>query len=166
LRKTVEDELDRFIAEGVSEPVDSMVTPIKWASPIVVAIKSSGAVRICGDFKVTINPHIVADKYPLPRFKEIASNLKGCKFSSVIDLRDAYLQLLVAEQSRKYFTVVTHRGYLRYTRLPFGINFASSLFLSTLDKISSGIAVTSAHIDGIISGSGGISYTAEAAGDI
>jgi hypothetical protein len=90
-------------------------------------------------FKVTINPHIVADKYPLPRFEEIASKLNGCNVFSVINLKDAYLQLPVAEQSRKYFTIVTHRGYLRYSRLPFGVNFAPSLFQSTLDKILSGI---------------------------
>jgi transposase InsO family protein len=154
LRKAVEDELDRLIAEGVLEPVDPMVTPIEWASPIVVAVKSSGAVRICGDFKITINPHIVADKYPLPRFEEIAAKLNGCKVFSVIDLKDAYLQLPVAEQSRKYFKIVTHRGYLRYTRLPFGVNFAPSLFQSTLDRILSGIAVTSAYIDDVISGAG------------
>ncbi len=154
LRKAVEDELDRLIADGVLEPVDPMVTPIEWASPIVIAVKSSGAVRICGDFKVTINPHIVADNYPLPRFEEIASKLNGCKVFSVIDLKDAYLQLPVAEQSRKYFTIATHRGYLRYTRLPFGVNIAPSLFQATLNKILSGIEVTSAYIDDIINGAG------------
>ena len=40
-RKAVEAELDRLTSEGILEPVDpiSMVTPIEWASPIIIAIK-------------------------------------------------------------------------------------------------------------------------------
>ena len=102
LRKAVEAELDRLTVESILEPVYPRVTPIEWASPIVIAIKNNGAVRICGDFKVTINPHIVPDKYPLPRFEEIAAKLNNSRYFSVVDLKDAFLQLPVAESSRKY----------------------------------------------------------------
>ncbi len=152
MRRAVEDELQRLVDDGILEAVDPMVTPIEWASPIVIAVKSSGAIRICGDFKVTINPHIITDRYPLPRFEEIAAKLNGCQYFSVIDLKDAYLQLPVAEESRKYFVISTHKGYFVYTRLPFGVNFAPSLFQSTMDKILAGIPATSAYIDDIISG--------------
>ncbi|XP_054257345.1 uncharacterized protein K02A2.6-like, partial [Macrosteles quadrilineatus] len=46
LRKSVEDEIDRMIAEGIAYPVTSS----QWATPIVVIQKKSG-VRLCGDFK-------------------------------------------------------------------------------------------------------------------
>ena len=114
LLKAVEAELDRLTVEGILEPVDPRVTPIEWASPIVIAMKNNGAVRICGDFKVTINPHIVPDKYPLPRFEEIATKLNNSRYFSVVDLKDAFLQLPVAESSRKYRVVATHKGYFRY----------------------------------------------------
>lgn len=152
LRKQVEAELERLVSEGTLEPVDPMVTPIEWASPIVIAFKSSGSIRICGDFKVTINPHIVSDQYPLPRFEEIASKLNNCQVFSVIDLKDAFLQLPVSESSRKYFVIATHKGYFRYTRLPFGVCFAPSLFQATMDKILAGLPSTSAFIDDVISG--------------
>ena len=153
LRKAVEAELERLTTEGILEPVDPRITPIEWASPIVIAIKTNGAIRICGDFKVTINPHILPDRYPLPRFEEIAAKLNGCKLFSVIDLKDAHLQLPVAESSRKYLVIATHKGYFRYTRLAFGINFAPALFQSTMDKILAGIQRTAAYIDDVISGS-------------
>ena len=135
MHKAVEAELDRLTSEGILEPVDPMVTPIEWASPIVIAMKTNGAVRICGDFKVTINLYIISDNYPLPRFEEIAAKLSNCRYFSVIDLKDAYLQLPVAEASQKYFVIATHKGYFRYTRLPFGVNFAPGLFQATMDKI-------------------------------
>lgn len=152
MRKAVEAELDRLMSEGILEPVDPMVTPLEWASPIVIAVKTNGAIRICGDFKVTINPHIISDNYPLPRFEEIAAKLNNCRYFSVIDLKDAYLQLPVAEASRKYFVIVTHKGYFRYTRLPFGVNFAPSLFQATMDKILANVQSTAAYIDDVISG--------------
>ena len=58
----------------------------------------------------------------------------------------------VAEESRKYFVIATHKGYFRYTRLPFGVNFAPSLFQSTMDKVLAGVDSTAAYIDDIISG--------------
>jgi len=70
----------------------------------------------------------------------------------VIDLKDAYLQLPVAEASRKYLVIATHNGYFRYTCLPFGVNFAPALFQATMDKILAGVLSTSAYIDDIISG--------------
>jgi Reverse transcriptase (RNA-dependent DNA polymerase) len=133
--------------------VDPTITPIEWASTTVIAVKSSGAIRICAYFKVSINPHIMTDHYPLPRFEEKAAKLNNCKHFSIIDLKDAYLQLPVTESSRKYFVIATHEGYFRYTRLPFGVNFAPTLFHATMDKVLAGIQQTSVYIDDIINGS-------------
>ena len=36
-----------------------------WAAPIVVD-KKDGGVRICADFKTTINPHLRTKTFPLP----------------------------------------------------------------------------------------------------
>ena len=70
IKGAVEAELDRLVkAEHILEPVDTKVTPIEWASPIVVAMKSTGAIRICVEFKTTINQHVFMDPHPLPRFE-------------------------------------------------------------------------------------------------
>ena len=52
------------------EPVDTTSTPIEWASPIVCIPKQNGKMRICVDFKATINQYVFVDPHPLPRFED------------------------------------------------------------------------------------------------
>ena len=60
LRDKVEKELNRLVAEGTLEPVEVA----EWASPIVSVLKPDKInVRICGDFKQTVNPVSTLDKY-------------------------------------------------------------------------------------------------------
>jgi len=92
-------------------------------------------IRLCGDFKNTINPYIVLEKYPLPTFEEAVASLSSYKEFSVIDLKDAFHQLELHPDCRKYFVITTHRGYFRYKRLPFGINVAPLLFQKFMDTI-------------------------------
>ena len=57
LKKAVEEELDRMERAGVIEKVDHS----EWAAPIVVVSKKDGRVRLCGDYKVTVNPFLDVD---------------------------------------------------------------------------------------------------------
>ena len=52
IKPIVGAELDQLEKKGVIERVSQS----DWATPIVVVRKPGGKVRICGDFKVTINP--------------------------------------------------------------------------------------------------------------
>ena len=52
--KTTKDELKRLEDAKIIEPVSIC----DWPSPIVLIPKTDGSVRMCGDFKVTINPCI------------------------------------------------------------------------------------------------------------
>ena len=63
LRDMVERELLRLEKEGIISPVKFS----KWAAPIVPVVKKNGTVRICGDFKVTVNKALLTESYPLPR---------------------------------------------------------------------------------------------------
>ncbi|XP_052750706.1 uncharacterized protein K02A2.6-like [Galleria mellonella] len=150
LQEQVNEELKRLVREGVLEQIDTMATPIEWASPIVIAIKSNGNVRICADFKVTINQYVQVDDYPLPRFEEITSKLAGGQLFTKIDLKDAYLQLLVHPESRRYLTISTHKDYFQYKRLPFGISFAPAVFQRIMHQILSGLDGVVCYLDDIL----------------
>ena len=103
-----------------------MIEPVRfadWAAPVVPVVKSDGGVRLCGDYKVTINIASKLDKYPLPRINLLAS-LAGGKSFSKLDLAQAYLQILLEDDSKKYTTINTHKGLYQYNRQPFGISSA------------------------------------------
>ncbi|KRZ15254.1 hypothetical protein T11_9337 [Trichinella zimbabwensis] len=67
---------------------------------MVCLVKTPGTVQICGDFKVTINQHVIVGKNPLSRIKYMIDKVNGGTLFSVIDLKDAYLQMLVAAASK------------------------------------------------------------------
>lgn len=48
-----------------------------WAAPIVPVQKGDVKMRLCGDYKVTINTAIKQDKYPIPRIEELFTSLAG-----------------------------------------------------------------------------------------
>ncbi|XP_054276660.1 uncharacterized protein K02A2.6-like [Macrosteles quadrilineatus] len=147
LRKSVEDEIDRMIAEGIAYPVTSS----QWATPIVVIQKKSG-VRLCGDFKVTLNQVIQSEHYPLPQPEDIFATLAGCSWFSVLDLEAAYLQLPVAEESQPLLTLTTHKGLVRLRRLPYGLSSAPGLFQAAMDKIIGGLPGSVAYLDDVLVG--------------
>ena len=106
LKGAVEEEISRQEQERVIEPIDSSITPIEWASLLVMDRKSNGKIRLCWDFKVTINKSIHRDQNPIPplenNFNEQGGGVQ--KFF-VIDLKDAYLEMEVEEKSRKFLLV-------------------------------------------------------------
>ena len=116
MRDKIEQEIDRLKQEGIIQPVDFS----DWATPIVPVLKSDGSVRICGDYKLTVNQAAKVDTYPLPRIKDLLASLSGGKSISKLNLAHAYQHIELHKESRKYVTINTHKGLFQYTCLPFG----------------------------------------------
>ena len=124
LRDEVERELDRLEAEGVITKTDYT----EWGTPIVVIPKPDGSVRICADYKVTVNPQLKDSGYPIPRIEDIFNRMRGGKYFTTLDLHKAYLHLPVDEASAKIQTITTHKGSYLVNRLAFGIKTAPNEF--------------------------------------
>ena len=86
LRPTVEKELKKMEDEGIIEPVEVS----NWATPIVCVPKTDGSVRVCGDYKGTVNPAIQTEQFPIPTLEEIRGKVSTWKKFTKIDLRSAY----------------------------------------------------------------------------
>ena len=63
------------------------------------------------------------------------THLAGGEKFTKLDLSQAYQQVPLDQNSRKYITVNTVKGLYQYTRLPFGISSAPSLFQRIMDTM-------------------------------
>jgi len=115
-----------------------------WVAPIVVVHKRDGGIRICGDFKV---PVLQAQTYPLPTPEETFSTLANGESYTKPDLARAYKQVKVKHDCQSLLTINTHRGLFQYTRLPFGITTAPSLWQTAMSQVLAGVVY---HIDDIL----------------
>ena len=111
----------------------------EWATYIVVVQKPNGKVRICEDYKVTVNPQLRVDQHPIPRIDELFAKLQGGQHFSKLDISDAYLQVELDDATNKLLVVNTHKGLLRYNRLSFGPAPAPAIFQKLVDNLVSGI---------------------------
>ena len=146
MKDVIEKELDSLQSAGVIEPV----VYSEWAAPIVPVPKKNGRMRICGDYKVTLNPCLEVDQYPLPKPKELFATILGGERFTKLDLSQAYQQMVLNDDSKDLVTINTHCRLYRYTRLPFGIASAPALFQRTMDIILQGIPHTICYIDDIL----------------
>ena len=146
LKDKIEAELERLLGEGIIESMQFS----KWAAPIVPVLKSDGKIRICGDYKTTVNQVSETELYPLPKIEDLFSNLAGGKLFSKLDLSHAYQQLLLDDKSKDYVVINTHKGLFRYTRLPFGIASAPAIFQRTMESLLQGIPGVAVYLDDIL----------------
>ena len=134
-REKVEQELQRLQKEGTIEPVKVS----DWAAPIVPVIKRDKSVRICGDFRLTVNAVSKLDNYPIPKVEDLFAKLGNGKLFTKLDLSKAYQQIRLDDESKQYVVINTHKGLFRYTRLPFGVSSAPGIFQRVMESLLQGI---------------------------
>ena len=89
-REKVEEEIQRLVQEGILEPVEFS----QWAAPTVTVLKpDKKSVRLCGDFRMMVNPVAKLDHYPIPKVDELFAKLAGGRLFTKIDLSQAYQQI-------------------------------------------------------------------------
>jgi len=142
----VKEEIQRNVEAGILQRVDTST----WAAPIVPIRKPTGKIRICGDFKVTINPQILVDQHPIPSIDELLTHLNNGEKFTKLDLSDAYLQVELDEESKELVVINTPMGLYRYNRMPFGIANAPAIFQRIMDQVIPGIPNCIAYLDDIL----------------
>ena len=146
-RKGIEDALNEMVSNNMIEPIEYS----EWAMPIVPVIKSNGKIRICVDFKY-LNSQINVNEYPLPKIDEILTELGECKYFTKLDLKNAYMQLAVDDESQKYLVMSTHMGLFKFKRLPYGIASAPGIFQRFMTQLLMNIPMVKCYYDDILIG--------------
>ena len=117
---------------------------------MVPILKPDRTLRLCGDYKVTVNKVTKTESYPLPRIEELFSSLTGGKSFTKLNLSHAYLQVELQEASKEYVTINTHKGLYRYNRLPFRVALAPAIFQRIMENLLQGLPNVCVYIDDIL----------------
>ncbi len=105
-----------------------------WLSPIVLVKKGDGFTRMCLDYR-DVNTHFAADVYPLPQLEELVEMATGHKYYATLDLKDAYYQVTLHEDSRDVTTFSDGISLHRFKRLPFGLSCSPAIFSRQIAQI-------------------------------
>ncbi|XP_011883701.1 PREDICTED: uncharacterized protein K02A2.6-like, partial [Vollenhovia emeryi] len=146
IQEKVNRELDLMEKSGVIKRIDHS----EWASPLVVVPKPNRRVRITGDLKNTVNSHVT--QYPLATPEQIFHTVSGSNIFSKLDGNNAYHQMEVEEECKKFLVVNTHRGLYQYNVLPQSIASSPAIFQEFADKMLQDVRGTSTYIDDTLAG--------------
>ncbi|XP_064476830.1 uncharacterized protein K02A2.6-like [Ornithodoros turicata] len=89
LRRPVEQELHRLVDAGILRKADG---PTDWVSPMVIARKKNGQLRLCLDPR-RINEHLKREHYQLPKREDIQAELADARVFSTLDANSGYHQI-------------------------------------------------------------------------
>ncbi|KAK9737273.1 hypothetical protein QE152_g10862 [Popillia japonica] len=118
-KKAIELAINMEAAEINAGLIQGVLTPVNysdWATPTVPVLKKN--------FKITLNPALHVDKYPLPKIEDLLANLQNSNYFSKIDLAHAYAQVELDDESKKsafFFTSTYVISKLRELFSRFGI---------------------------------------------
>lgn len=146
LVQAVEKELDKMQSMGVI----TLLATCKYATPVVPVVKKDKNVRLCGDYKTTVNPKLETDRYPLPRVEEIFAALSGEKIFCKIDLNRAYKQVVLAEPARRLLAINTMKGLFAVNRLPFGVSLEPAISQRIMDTMLKDLKGAARYLDDIL----------------
>ena len=99
-----------------------------------------------------VNPAIQTEQFPIPTLEEIRGKVSTWNKFTKIDLRSAYQQLILDEESQKLCTINTHKGLFRYTRLPFGISSSPAIWQRFIEQVLTGLSGTRVIMDDLLVG--------------
>ena len=105
---------------------------------------------MCNDLKVSVSPVLLVEQYHLPRIEHIFANLAGGKHFSKLDLRKAYHQMEVTEESKKFLTINTHKGLFHYNRLALVVSSSPAIWQRAKDQVLQGIPGTQCILNDMI----------------
>ena len=130
----------------VITPVDE---PTEWVSPIVVAVKKSGELRVCIDPR-PLNTVLKRERYQIPVIDDLLPDLTDARVFTKVDLASAFWHLELDRESSMLMTFAMPYGRYRWLHLPFGLSVSSEIFQKRLHQELQGLPGVKCIADDIL----------------
>lgn len=131
LEAKINKKIDELVRMDIIEPVNK---PSSWISPMVPILKPDDDIRICIDMRAP-NKAIIRENHPLPTMEQLITKFAKAKVFSKLDIKNAFHQVELNENSREITTFITSKGLYRYKRLMFGISCAPEHFQKIMERM-------------------------------
>ena len=130
-KEAIDKELDYLIEERI---ITEQVEPTPWVSSVTFPRKPNGDVRVCLD-PSNLNKAIIREHHKPMTVEEIAHELAGARVYTKADALKAFLQIHLTHEASLLTTFNSHRGRLRFLRMPFGAKMSQDVFQLRMDAI-------------------------------
>ena len=101
-------------------------------SPVVIVPKKND-IRLCVDMRQA-NEAVIRERHPIPAVDELLQDLNQSTVLIKLDLKWAFHQIELKEESRSITTFVTHEGLYHYKRLMFGISCTLEMYQRVIQQ--------------------------------
>ncbi|CAC5412905.1 unnamed protein product [Mytilus coruscus] len=146
LHEKLDKKLEELQGFDIIEKVEGLST---WVSPVVVIPKKNSEIRLC-IYMRRANEAVVCERYPIPTVEEILQDLNQSRVYSKLDIKWAFHQIQLSQESRDITAFMTHQGLFRYKRLMFGISCAPEMYNKIIHQALGGLRGVNSIYDDII----------------
>ena len=130
-KEAIDKELDYLIEKEI---ITEQVEPTPWVSSVTFPRKPNGEVRVCLD-PSNLNKAIIREHHKPMMVEEIAHELAGVTVYTKANALKAFLQIHLTHKASLLMTFNSHRGWLRFLRMPFGAKMSQDVFQLWMDAI-------------------------------
>ena len=130
-KEAIHKELDYLIEEEI---IMEQVEPTPWVASVTFPMKPNGEVRVCLD-PSNLNKAIIREHHKPMTVEEIVHELARATVYTKADALKAFLQIHLTHKVSLLTTFNSHRGWLRFLRMPFGAKMSQNVFQLRMDAI-------------------------------
>jgi hypothetical protein len=139
----VKAQIDKMAKDGIIEPCPDGKG---FHSPLVIVKKKTGGLRICSDFKSSLNQCLdeTTDIWALPQMDHLFANIEhGHRIYTTLDVSKAYWNILIDPRDRFKTNFTFDNKCWMYTRLPFGLRHSGDKFCRSISTMLDNVKLKS-----------------------
>jgi hypothetical protein len=131
----VEEEIKKMLDSGI---IENCPDGKGFHSPLHIVPKKGNKIRICSDFKSTLNQCLQesTEIWSLPNIDCLFADVEdGNTIFSSLDINSAYWNLEIHPDDRYKTNFLYKDSLYQYKRLPFGMRFSGDAFCKSISKL-------------------------------